>query len=413
MKILFVSMNYEHANDMHINNVHGLMEAAEVEPFGIGYSTVDELEDGLKKHWMNGKYDALILDFALAMLQMKHLDIRLAYHWHRYFISDYSVYEGVRYADRIVKEAKEIDSPKVLYYMFDPFTILESWENCIQDLLDEGFYFWGLGEELTPEIKETEYTRNVGWHNRYLNFLLRNSGKIISMPHCSVIYKEFCGTPLEKRQYDVTIPGNLAAAYYPDRGKIASKFEGTNYKVYGNYENRVMAYRDNEKRIYNTLYKREDDRMLDCKLKTPCQYIDSQVKREAISAWRESYNVGLRVSKMGYADGGLSLQILRKYVEIPARGTVLLCQNIPPLKCFGFQEWENMVPVTPESVLEICEYLYANPQKMQSIANEGRSMVFKKHTALIHAKHIIKAIEVIGTGKFKGAYWSDGDFCFN
>lgn len=413
MKILFVSTNHEHANDMHINNIHGLMEAAQVEFFGPGYSTTAELEDGLRNYWIRGKYDALILDFALAMLQIECLDIRLAYHWHRYFMSDYSVYESIRYADKIIDEAKKIDAPRLIYYMFDPFTILGSWESCIQKLLDVGFYFWGTGEEFTPEIIETEDTKKIGWNNRYLKFLHKNSGKIISMPHCSVTYKEFCGTPLEKRQFDITVSGNLASAFYPDRERIAKKFVGTKYKVYDSYKNRTLAYRDDENRIVNTLYRREEDKILDSKLKIPCRYIDSQVRREAISIWRESYNVGLRASKMGYADGGLSLQILRKYAEIPARGTLLLCQDIPPLVCFGFKEWENMVPVKPDSVLEICDYLFVNPQKMQTIANAGRNMVFQKHTALIHAKCIMRAVKAIQIGGFRGSYWSEGNFYVN
>lgn len=413
MRILFVSTNHEHANEMHINNVHGLMEAAQVDFFGPGYSTINELEEGVNKYWINGNYDALILDFALAMLQMSYLDIQLAYHWHRYFLSDYSVYESIRYADKIVNEVKKIDAPKLIYYMFDPFTISESWKNCIQELLDTGFYLWSTGEEFTPEIEETESAKRIGWGNQYLRFCRKNNGKIVSMPHCSVVYREFYGAPLEKRKYDITVPGNLASAFYPDRGKIVEKLKETSYRIYDNYENRVLAYRDDGNRAENTLYKREEDRLLDLRLKSPCKYIDSQAAREAIVVWRESYNVGLRASKMGYADGGLSLQILRKYAEIPARGTLLLCQDIPPLTCFGFKAWENMVPVTPDSLIETCNYLYANPDKMQAIAASGQKMVFEKHSALVQARHIIDAIEVIKNGTFKGSYWNNGEFYIN
>lgn len=413
MKILVVSINHEHANEMTINNLHGLLEVAQVDFFGPGYSTSDELEHGLKDYWSRGKYDALILDFAFAMLQLSYLDIYLAYHWHRYFMSDYSIYESIRYADKIVEEAKEIDNPKLLRYYFDTISISESWLECVQELLDAGFILWGLGEEFTPQIVETEDTKAIGWSNRYSNFIRKNKEKVISTPWAVVVYREFYAGSLEKRKYDITVPGNLSSLHYPDREKIIEAVKETKYKIYDNYDNRTLAYRDDEKRIANTLYYREEDRILDEKLKSPCIYLDSKIRREAIAFWRENYNVGLRSSKMGYADGGLSKQVVRKYFEIPARGTLLLCQDVPPLKNLGFNAWENMVPVTPDSLLDVCNYLFVNPDKMQDIATTGRRLVFEKHTAPIHAKHVIDAIETIKNGRFNGSYWFDGEFYIN
>lgn len=413
MNILFVSMNHEHANDMHINNLYGLLEVAQIDFFGPGYSTIEELECGLMNFWNKGKYDVLIFDFALAMLQLPYLDICLAYHWHRYFMSDYSIYEAIRYVDKFVEEAKEIDGPKLLRYYFDTISISETWVECAQELLDAGFFLWGMGEEFTPEIIETDDTKAIGWGNRYSTFIRKNKEKVISTPWVVVVYREFYAAPLEKRGYDITVPGNLSSLHYPDREKIIQAVKETKYKIYDNYDNRTLAYRGDEKRITNTIYHRAEDRILDEKLKSPCIYLDSKVRREAVAFWRENYNVGLRNSKMGYADGGLAKQVVRKYFEIPARGTLLLCQDVPPLKNLGFKAWENMVPITPDSLLEICDYLYENPNKMQEIASAGRKMVFEKHTASIHAKHVIDAIETIKNGRFRGSYWLDGEFYIN
>ena len=101
MKILFVTINDEHANDSELNLRRGLMEVSQVDFFGPGFSTTDELESGLKNYWNKGKYDALILSFAFAIRQITYLDLRYIFWEHRYKMSDYSIYESIRYADRI------------------------------------------------------------------------------------------------------------------------------------------------------------------------------------------------------------------------------------------------------------------------------------------------------------------------
>lgn len=230
------------------------------------------------------------------------------------------------------------------------------------------------------------------------------------MSESTVSPKEYFSNSLKDRMYDMTIPGNLDAFYYPERAKITKIMETSGYKVYDQYYERDFAYRMSVSRISQNIYWHEEDKLLDEKLESPCPYIDSKMTRESIVMWRENYNVALRKSKIGYACGGCANQLVRKYAEIPARGALLLCQNIKPLKNYGFKDWENMVTVTSDNVLEICDYLFKNPKEMQYIADNGRKMVFEKHTPIRQARHIIKAIEVIKTGTFGGSYWEDGEF---
>ncbi len=410
-KMLFITTNHEHSNDMRINNVQAFLEVAQVDFFGPGYVSQEKLEEGLSSFWKeNGGYDILVLDFSLAMLQQEYLDIRLAFHWHRYFMSDYSIYQSIRWVDNIVNDAKQIEAVKLLLYQFDTYTFTEIWENCINDLLSCGFYFWGSGSEYFSPLIIDEEMRKRGGSNRYYCFCQKNKAKIISMSESTVSPKEYFSNSLKDRMYDMTIPGNLDAFYYPERAKITKIMETSGYKVYDQYYERDFAYRMSVSRISQNIYWHEEDKLLDEKLESPCPYIDSKMTRESIVMWRENYNVALRKSKIGYACGGCANQLVRKYAEIPARGALLLCQNIKPLKNYGFKDWENMVTVTSDNVLEICDYLFKNPKEMQYIADNGRKMVFEKHTPIRQARHIIKAIEVIKTGTFGGSYWEDGEF---
>lgn len=162
-KMLFITTNHEHSNDMRINNVQAFLEVAQVDFFGPGYVSQEKLEEGLSSFWKeNGGYDILVLDFSLAMLQQEYLDIRLAFHWHRYFMSDYSIYQSIRWVDNIVNDAKQIEAVKLLLYQFDTYTFTEIWENCINDLLSCGFYFWGSGSEYFSPLIIDEEMRKGG-----------------------------------------------------------------------------------------------------------------------------------------------------------------------------------------------------------------------------------------------------------
>lgn len=411
MRLLFVSNNYEHPNKMHIANIWGLMGVSTFDFFGPGYSTEKELEAGLQIYWdEKGGYDALILDFNIVFLHSDYLDIRNAYDWHRYTLSSYSIFDAIRYADKIIEDAKKVDVVKILWYHCDTINISERWAGCVQTFLNYGFYLMGIGSEWCPEIEENEHMQIGRYSNRYRKLTLKNAEKIISIPCCTVDLSELYYHPLEKRSYDVVVPGNLNEYLYPLRSVILQKIEESQYSLYKDFYNRGLAYRDSNSRIGCTLYKCEEDKHTDMGLKYKSPYLDARLSNESIKMWRENYRVSLRNSKIGYADGGLSGQVVQKYVEIPAAGTMLISEDIPPLKNFGFKEWENIVLVTPDNVVEICDELFHNPQKMQNIADAGRRMILGKHTSVVHAEHVLEAITAIEKGQFRGTLWENGEF---
>lgn len=411
MKLLFVANNCEHPNEMHINNIRGFMNISTVDFFGPGYSTEKELKAGVQAYWEErGGYDALFLDFSFAMLQSEYLDIREAYHWHRYYMSDYNIFNAIRYADKIVAETFQIDTVKIVWYYFDTVKVSERWERCIQALLEQGFYFRGYGKEFVPEMEEGERIHSVGFSNRYREFSCKNEKKIISMPYQTASLQEWYNRPLEERPYDFVVPGSVDRKNNLSRMTIIEQLMNSRYSLYDQFYDRDLSYRMGKKRIECSLYKSDEDKYWDSKLKTASPYLNARLSRDSIAMWRENFSVSIRASKIGYTAGGLSRQIIRKYVEIPARGALLMSEDIPPLKNFGFIEGENIIVVTPENVIEICDELFQNPERMQDIADKGREMVFGKHTPEIHAKHTIASICAIQKGAFQGSRWENGEF---
>lgn len=410
MKILFVTMKYEHKNDMHINNILSFLEVAAVDYYGPGFQSREVLEKGVDWFWKeNGGYDAIILDFALAILQIDFLDIREAYHWHRYALSDYKLHMAIYYADKIINELKKADVAKALFYWCDTYNIQARWERIIEDLIKEGFYFLGPGIEFFPEVKDEEYLKKVGASNRYRAFCMRNSKVLISMCHATVNYIDCCMTPSDEREYDITIPGNLDRFHYPERAQIEDIVKVSDLKVYDDYKNRTMGYLNTENGDCNR-YKRQEDKELDQKLRSSCVYMDFRQTKESVLCWRENYHDALRRSKMGYACGAVSRQILRKFAEIPCAGALLLCEDIPPLANYGFVNGFHAVTVTPQNVLDTCEYFLHHVGDMRNIANNGRKMILQTHTALAHARFVVKALEAVNEKRFERSYWQDGQF---
>lgn len=413
MRLLIVCMNYEAPTSMFVNYYHSLAETAEVDFYGPGFSTEAELEMGILKYVDKKEpFEAVILIFSLLCSTLGLSEIRDIYQFHRNNLSDYSINQAVRYADRIIEDIKKIDSVKIILYDQDIINIRKEWHDCLESLLDNGFYILSQGKEVIPVLEEREgHTFGDGLmiNNQFRRLLEKYPQKSISIGTIAAIPGEYYWGPLENRKYDWVVPGNIDGCY-PNRGKILRELEQKNYKVFQGFIDRIMAYRTDSSRVERCEYQQEAVRQVDERLGKPNPYLQAALRRESIAAWRENYRVSLRKSKIAYADGGDGHIVVRKYIEIPASGTILAGENVTGLERWGFCNWENMVVVTPENVLDITEELLRNPEKMQDIANKGRQLVLKAHTMRKRAEDTVRVIESIRKGKYQGSYWENGEF---
>lgn len=411
MKILIASVNHEHPNTMHINYYNSLAEVAEVYYFGPGFSTKEELRRGISRYVdINGPFDAVICTFPLLMSSLEVSTVWEVYKWNRYFLSDYSVGEAIRYSCKIADEIRSMDIAKFVLFSQDTINISERWYYCLKELLEFGFYIISAAPEPNEYVEEEKtFGEGLSVNNRFWKLKEQYGERFITIPVTAAICSEFFFAPLEQREYDWVIPGNIDGCYYK-RGEILRQLEKAGYKIYDDFIDRTMAYRVDESRIKRCQYRRKADKMVDEYLGKNNPYLLNSFKREEIARWRENYNVSLRHSKAAYADGGEGRMIVRKYMEIPARGTLLMCENIPGLDKLGFRDGENMVMVTPENVLEISRELFKDLEKMQKIADNGRRLIISKHTSRNRAEGTVKAIEVILQGKYDGSYWENGEF---
>ena len=412
MKVLFVGVNAEICASMFADFLRALVCAAEVDFYGPGYSTNDELERGLTEYWKQKKYDLVLINSVIYRYSIRYwnndIDIEDAFFLHRVCLTNFSIYEAFQYADNIVEEVLNLKTIRVLQYADDTVAIPEKMEEFLKDMFEAGVYLLGEGAELLREVPDKEYYGIHPMTNKYRDLVKKNSSQVISMMPFSLTYFDLAWQPICKREFDYTIPGSISKLEYHTRYSIQCKLRQRKLKEYTSFSDREMKFKRGPNRTEQAYYQNDTEKYIASMVKS--SYIVSPFKRSEITKWREEFNIALSSSKIAYADGGEGEVMVRKYAEIPARATVLIARDVVGLQNVGFVDGENMILVTEDNVVEKCEELLENPIEMQKIALEGQKLVIQKHMANKCVENFLMAITAIKRNDYHGAYWEKGRF---
>lgn len=408
MRILIADVNAEHASNVERCFLNAIAIAADAFFFGPGYSTEQELEAGVLEYALNvAKPDVVIITEELLMSSGRW-GVRTAYARHRFLITDYSISKALRYSDSIINEVEQTDLLKGFVFFQDSAYLSDEWKEELQSIAEK-FYIITIGKDFIKRIDNNTYFGSVKLNNNYLDFSTKCEKKIISINPIAISSNELFFAPLEEREYDWVVPGNIDFDY-PNRRIVADLLKKSKYKLFNSFVNRTMQYRMYNDRIKDCEY--ENDNLKYIHSFIDSTYIYAKIPRESLAVWRENYNISLRKSRMAWADGGPTHTIVRKYAEIPARGTVLFCDYFYGFEAYGFIDGENCILSSPQDLLDKSEELYHNMSEMQKIARAGQQMISKNHTFEVRAKSTIKAFERILNGKYEGTYWNRGEMKF-
>jgi spore maturation protein CgeB len=99
---------------------------------------------------------------------------------------------------------------------------------------------------------------------------------------------------------------------------------------------------------------------------------------------------------------------LRKYFEIPALGSVLVCLPCNGFEELGFRDKVNAMICEPDQLPELARWLNENTDKAQEIADAGRRLITERHTIEARACQLKTALESVLAGKWRGGVWRDG-----
>jgi hypothetical protein len=95
----------------------------------------------------------------------------------------------------------------------------------------------------------------------------------------------------------------------------------------------------------------------------------------------EDYARALNRSQFSICDGSIFNCVLRKHVEIPATGAILISQPIDGLKEYGFADMENAVIGEGGALMTKIAALIADPARLHAVAKAGFELAHSRHAS--------------------------------
>ena len=412
VRVLIVSVKHEHPDPMYRNFYASLECCADILYYGPGYSTLSQLEKGVSEFVENNNIDIVLITFQVYLMCPSLVNIDQVFHFHRYLMEESNVFEIMKYSEKIIYEMSKIDRNKILVFTQDYCNMSAQWETIIDCFLrQKSSFIMTWGEEFIPSVSSSnvELFGGAVVNDSFKDLLHKYQNKVISIPFEAAGLNDIDGNGnILEREYDWVVPGNLDPNSYPKRMQVLNNITDAGYRVYNRFINRTLAY------VYShnddNFYQYESDYFKSADTYIESVYLYKKMRKDALEQWRENYRVSLRSSKIAYADGGTSLNLVSKYIIIPAHGAILFCEQIKALEVLGFRDGYNAVFASPDDVVKKTVELFENPNKMEEISFNGLQFVRRNHMSLNRAKNAIDCLRVILKGSFMGSFWDNGKY---
>lgn len=386
MKILFVGFNAKYINPTNQLTHRMLKLFSEVVFYGPGFVNDDELQQGLESFSAeHGPFDFICTSTQLAV----DSDPTTTDNFYRQFSL---CAWGVGVVGGFMADARDFmmhsELPKVVFVMdLDTHGVradlLEQLDKFANYIVAWGKGFSRPNEEL-PYLKvEKAYqskakVRPLGlWHD----FCENKLQKFINIGHFVGLH-EFDFSPLSMRPYSVSVAGQL----YFSRAKTLD-----------------VLRRDKRLKVNSTSYRWIFSLLSKIGFSPYARLIPHTI-------YRALFKQVLCSSKISMTDGGAYDIMIRKFVEIPASGALLLARPCGGFESLGFVNGESAVLLNEADPVGQVIELLADIEKLQAIAHRGQEVVWEKHSIQARAKQMESALFLILKGKFKGSVWSDGEF---
>ncbi|MDA9153745.1 hypothetical protein N9N92_01915 [Planktomarina temperata] len=121
----------------------------------------------------------------------------------------------------------------------------------------------------------------------------------------------------------------------------------------------------------------------------------------------------IKHSKFSFTCGGTPGFFVRKFLEIPAAATVMICPEYTFFKRLGVHKYLNYIPFDP--IEEDLGHLKSRLQKQSQvnfndIIKNTQRLLQNKHSTSARTKQLQKALFQIKKNDFMGSFWEDGEF---
>lgn len=382
MRLLYVDIVAQFLNPTRSLLPVVLSMSGELDVFGPGYVSSEELAEGLDAFISSrGPYDLVVTNSHVVFADMADPPPGPEI-FRRSYAFDFPGADVLRLRD-LALALERLRVPRVgIFLESDYFNWtereIERLERRLDVIVGFGSQFYGFKHAM-PNLAQEAFAPRAT--DAWARFATDNAARIAALTHF-VGDHEFSFAPLIQRRCDWAIVGINYAARAEAKRVLA--------------RHGVPAVGETPLRRGIGLLKRL-----------------GVMRREsglAIDLLNRDFRRRLAASRFAYTCGsGLDMPI-RKFVEIPAAGAVLVCRPFTGFADAGFVDGVNAIVCEPQDVMDVHRALAADLDRAQRIANAGRRLVAQYHSTAARAEQFRLLFQAVAGGRFAGARWNAGEF---
>jgi len=387
-KILFIGINQRYMNATNSLLPAVIQRVGDVFFYGPGFVGKNTLDQGVERYIEKiGGVDFIIIT-AQCLIKF---DIN---RFEKYLIRYTAVFNSgiitTLFLDDVRRFCKN-NQKKVICGIseVDPHVTPQS---TLDALLEHSEYFMGWGNGFLNAKGDMEAVAEEGYIQKKLKkgfelglmdeFVDKHFSRVINLGHF-VSDSEFYWGNLSARKYDVAVPGSR----YERRQKTIEKIKqmhnvslaNNSYKYYFKIADRLHL------NPYSNFY--------------------------CVNLYNLFFQQELSNSKACITEGGANNHPVRKFFEISAAGSLMICWPSVGFEMLGFRDGVNCIYIKSiNEIIKIIEMIKDNIEHFQPIASEGRKLVLTKHSVSARASQLSQVLEKINQGNYNGSFWKDGDF---
>jgi hypothetical protein len=384
MRILYLDVGGRYLNPTNSYLPSMLKLHHEVFLFGPGLCSDLEILTGLDA--FASKYGSF--DFVISTQVSWDITTESDCAWfHRYMYPRHRNETLIRFSAEASAFLKRSALPQVIFLTnWDVYSVTNAQLDRLEAI---GAHYVAWAEGFTKPLHELDrlkeeefYARKAArqpfglWHE----FTAVHRDRFINLGHF-VGLQEFDWRPLDERSQPALVPG----VPYVRRGEVKKKLEAAGLTCGSRWVNQLIAAADRMgfrpygrpliQQIYNMRFVNE-----------------------------------IADTRYAYTDGSGFEYPIRKFFEIPALGTLLLCTPCAGFSDLGFVDRENAVSTAPDDVVETIAWLERETETAQAIADAGRRLMWDRHSIQARAEQMTRCLEAIRSRTFAGSIWRNGEF---
>ena len=380
MRALYIGFNRKYINPYTKIIQQTFANCTNLNFYGPGFNSKSEISLGIDK-WIkkNGNFDILILDGILVGFDNS---IKPEVYTKSFKNNNEIIYfkpeEYAEFAWDYVSYFIKSNKIKFTFTTWDPYNTSNE---IIQFLISSNTFILDFfGNKLNEKIKITQSNSKFqsffrkDMNDNWVDFENKFKHKIISFPH-AIFSSEFFSSPLENRKHNFSIIGVL----YPER-KAFIKFLNSSDRI-------------------NLIFKRLKE-FLELKFNIYLKSLDHRIIE---------YQNLIENSKFCLTSGSPLRYPVRKYFEVPSKGSIPIGFKCNGFENLGFKNEENFLVAEDEE--QIKKHLNRKDfDNLQLIANNAKKLILEKHSDVARYKQFTLSLKLILDNKFKGSYWNDGEY---